>query len=354
MDKNSINGKFNVKDAYIVATSKIVRGYANEENFVFARDGKDLFLFNSKLWLEIPKQLSIEFFKTVANKLGIPEHIASSVSFVNKLHKQLMQDAYFPKATTNENLYVNLENGVLAISHNGMRLEAHHPKYFTRHLIHTTYESSQTYFDYKPLSLIIPSQDTQKTLQQAIAQVFVKGLNDQKKICLYGMQEEQLGLFIDSVKDVIPPEFIVEDLFVNYKKIKEEPSDLETLIVIPCNPDIKFLGLEDSQSLFNWLIRGVKELTKNKYVHISNECKEFRNRFNTVRLFVNETSLVKTEKNAKSIVTSYQEVLNQYELFCELHDEKPLGRGKFNKELKALGFESTRRESGNVWFAKFE
>lgn len=66
-----------------------------------------------------------------------------------------------------------------------------------------------------------------------------------------------------------------------------------------------------------------------------------------------ETNLIKTENNSKSIVTTYENVLKQYELFCELYDEEPLGRGYFNRELKALGFEATRRETGNVWFAKF-
>lgn len=70
-------------------------------------------------------------------------------------------------------------------------------------------------------------------------------------------------------------------------------------------------------------------------------------------MFVKETNLIKTENNSKSIVTTYENILKQYELFCELHDEEPLGRGYFNRELKALGFEATRRGTGNVWFAKF-
>ncbi len=70
-------------------------------------------------------------------------------------------------------------------------------------------------------------------------------------------------------------------------------------------------------------------------------------------MFVSETSFVRTEKYSQSIISTYDNVLKQYESFCELKDEKPLSKTMFNRELKALGFESTRRESGNVWFAKF-
>lgn len=51
--------------------------------------------------------------------------------------------------------------------------------------------------------------------------------------------------------------------------------------------------------------------------------------------------------------SNYESVLKQYESYFELYDEETLVRGTFNKELKVLGFESTRRESGSVWFAKF-
>ena len=103
----------------------------------------------------------------------------------------------------------------------------------------------------------------------------------------------------------------------------------------------------------NWLVEGAKEIIKTQKIYISKECENFKDRFNLVSLFVKELNLTKTPKDSKSVVSTYENVLKQYELFCELHDDEPLGRGNFNKELKALGFEATRRGTGNVWFAKF-
>lgn len=134
---------------------------------------------------------------------------------------------------------------------------------------------------------------------------------------------------------------------------------MENITLIPCDEmavkEFNFSNCitESKAEILHWLVDGAREIIKNRQVYIAKECESFKERFNTVKLFAEESGLIKTPKGSKSIVTTYENVLKQYESFCELHDEEPLGRGTFNKELKALGFESTRRESGNVWFAKF-
>ena len=215
---------------------------------------------------------------------------------------------------------------------------------------------------------IIPSIEIQKTLQQSISQILVKNTNNDKKICLYGLNRVISLSFINIFKEVIPQDVIsnylnnenskLEDLFIDYDNVSKDTKSLEKIIFIPCQitlentNDIQEIKKNKSE-VFNWLVKGVKEIIKTKKIYISKECEDFKERFNFVNLFVNETNLIKTENNSKSIVTTYENVLKQYELFCELYDEEPLGRGYFNRELKALGFEATRRETGNVWFAKF-
>ena len=315
------------------------------------------------MWIEINSQLLKEFLKTASQKIGVSMFISSSVAFVNKLEKQVMQDAYFEISIDKESSFINVKNGTVSVSKKGVSFIDHNPQLFLKHIIDVEYKPSEVYYEFNSLDSIIPSKETQKTLQQAISQVFLKEFSNQKQICLYGLEKDQVSYFVASLKKVIPSNLIaehfgrndvdLEDLFIGYERIKNEPTILETLVVIPCKSDEKLLNIGNNQSLFNWLIAGLKEIVKNKDLYFSSECEEFKQRFNRVSLFVNETSLVKTERSPKSIVTSYQDVLKQYELFCELHDEEPLGRGKFNRELKSLGFQSTRRESGNVWFAKF-
>ena len=365
MNSNSISAKVNVKEAYVVAASKIIKGYALEHKFIFARSKKKLFFYNSKKWIEIDIQLLKEFLKAVANKIGIPEYIASSVTFVSKLQKQFIQDAYFETVTTSDILHVNINNGIVAIGKHGINFEDHNPQLFLTHLIDLDYNLDEIYDAFKSFDSIIPSKDLQKTLQQSISQIFVKGLSRDKKICLYGLEYDLVLSFIKSLNRVIPKDLVVayfgrddaalEDLFIDYKEIKKEPKFLDTLTIIPCSIEVTkgLSGLDNKLSLFHWLIYGAKEIIKKQQIYIAKECEEFKVRFNFVHIFVNETNFVKTAKYPQSIISTYCNVLKQYESFCELKDEKALSKTMFNRELKELGFESTRRESGNVWFAKF-
>ncbi|MGJ0357912.1 hypothetical protein [Aliarcobacter cryaerophilus] len=369
MNSNSLGGKTNNKEAYVIALSKILLKYAIEINYMFNQNKKEFYIFNSKFWIKIELVLLIRFFKVAAKKTGIPEYIGSSVTFINKLRKQFIQDAYFEKYIEEDDTYINLQNGILNINKNCVKFEKHHPKYFLTYILNFEYiENSNNDNFIKLLNNIIPSIEIQKTLQQSISQILVKNTNNDKKICLYGLNRVISSSFINIFKEVIPQDVIsnylnnenskLEDLFIDYDNVSKDTKSLEKIIFIPCQitlentNDIQEIKKNKSE-VFNWLVKGVKEIIKTKKIYISKECEDFKERFNFVNLFVNETNLIKTENNSKSIVTTYENVLKQYELFCELHDEEPIGRGYFNRELKALGFESTRRGTGNVWFAKF-
>ena len=76
MNSNSLGGKINVKEAYVVALSKMLLGYAIEINYIFAQYKKEFYIFNSKYWIKIESALLINFFKAAANKTGIPEYTA--------------------------------------------------------------------------------------------------------------------------------------------------------------------------------------------------------------------------------------------------------------------------------------
>lgn len=368
MDSNSIGNKINTKEAYTVATSKIINGYAKQNKYLFAQYQKEMLFYNARFWTALNPSFLKEFLKTATNKIGIPEYIASSVSFLNKLEKQLIQDAYFEKSTNKDKSYINLKNGTLTLGLGGVTLENHHPKYFHNYIFDFEYlenEKEDIFLD--TLKNALPSIDMQKTFQQAISQFIVKNFFDGRKVCLYGLNEDILDDFILILKEVIPHDLIatyfnndkaqLEDLFINFENIKKDKKTLEKVIFISFEnlriEDLPKNLISNKSAILNWLLDGAKEIIKNKQLYISIDCEVFKERFNIVKLFVEESKLLKTSKNSKSIVTTYENVLKQYESFCELHDEEPIGRGTFNKELKALGFESTRRESGNVWFAKF-
>ncbi len=284
MNSNAISAKVNTKEAYVVAASKIIKGYALEHKFIFAKHGKELYFYNSKKWIEIGMQLLKEFLKAVANKIGIPEYIAVSVTFVSKLQKQFMQDAYFETVSTSDIIHINMNNGIVAIGKHGIDFEDHNPQLFLTHLLDLKYNLNATYDELKSFDSIIVLKDLQKTLQQSLAQVLVKGSSNNKKICLYGLEYDLVSSFIESLSRVIPQDLVaahfggddatLEDLFIDYKEIKKEPKFLESLTIIPCSVDTAkgLIGLDNQLTLFHWLICGAREVIKNQQIYISKEC----------------------------------------------------------------------------------
>lgn len=368
MNANSAGGKINNKEAYVVAASKIINQSAFECRCQFAQYQKKIWFYNY-YWSEIPTNLLVEFLKIAAKKIGIPEHIASSVTFVNKLMKQFIQDAYFEKIVTKEVNCLNLKNGTLSISKNGIRLEKHHPRYFLKYILDFEYDENVQNDNFSDLlKATLSSVEVQKTLQQSISQILVKNFCNDKKVCLHGLNKDIVSDFINGLKEVIPQDLItnhfqsedakIEDLFIDYENVSKDSKSLENIIFIPCrnvvnDRDIFKKIFYCKTTVLNWLIDGAKEIIKNQKIYIGKESLEFKSRFNLVSRFISESNLVKTPKDSKSIISTFEDVHRQYEFFCELHDEEALTKTMFNRELKELGFVATRRESGNVWFAKF-
>ena len=90
---------------------------------MFNQNKKEFYIFNSKFWIKIELVLLIHFFKVAAKKTGIPEYIGSSVTFINKLRKQFIQDAYFEKYIEEDDTYIDLQNGILNINKNCIKFE---------------------------------------------------------------------------------------------------------------------------------------------------------------------------------------------------------------------------------------
>ena len=139
MNSNSLGGKTNNKEAYVIALSKILLKYAIEINYMFIQNKKEFYIFNSKYWIKIELDLLIKFFKDATKKVGIPEYIGYSVTFINKLYQQFKQDVYFEKYIEEDYTYINLQNGILNINKNCIKFEKHHPKYFLTYILDFEY-----------------------------------------------------------------------------------------------------------------------------------------------------------------------------------------------------------------------
>ena len=169
---------------------------------MFKKNKKKFYIFNSQYLIKINSALLINFLKAAAKKVGIPQYIALSVTFINKLLKQFIQDAYFEELVLEDSTCINLKTGILNIGKNGVKLEKHHSKYFLKYILDFEYiENTNNDNFIKLLNTIIPSVEIHKTLQQLISQVFVRNSNNDKKICLIHINKIQATSFINIFKD---------------------------------------------------------------------------------------------------------------------------------------------------------
>ncbi len=109
--------------------------------------------------------------------------------------------------------------------------------------------------------------------------------------------------------------------------------------------------LSNKAGILNWILDGVQEVLNNEEIFISKQCNNFLEKFqedsNLTFRFVDEYEISKSYN--KTI--PFQELYQSFLQFCKDQGEKPFTQRNFNSELKKLGFNSVRRNGGNVWFA---
>lgn len=82
---------------------------------------------------------------------------------------------------------INLNNGTLVLSSNGVELEAFDHRDFLTYQLQFNYDKNSTnqlFIDY--LETVLPDKDTQRTLQEVCAYLFIKGLKLELIFFLYG------------------------------------------------------------------------------------------------------------------------------------------------------------------------
>jgi len=113
--------------------------------------------------------------------------------------------------------------------------------------------------------------------------------------------------------------------------------------------------LENKSGVLNWILEGLKEVQTNKRLFISDECNNFldnwKNDSSPIITFLNENGIeARTQEENKTV--SFVDMFSKYKSFCKKWNEKAMRKIEFNAELKLYGFERTRRNRGNVWFAE--
>lgn len=193
-----------IKVAIIDQLNKI----AKNNNWHLAKDGDFLYIYNGAYWIQLTQDDAKEFLKDVALKMGYPEIEARETSFVKKLYEQALQDGIFTARNFEKKSMINLLNGTLVFE-NGIHLKKHDHKDFLTYQLDFDYEeNAKNHLWQKFLDEVLPDKETQRTLQEAIGYIFVRGLKLEKIFFLYGTGANGKSVVFEVLRGVLGKENI--------------------------------------------------------------------------------------------------------------------------------------------------
>jgi putative DNA primase/helicase len=169
----------------------------------------DFYIYNGSRWVVITQDEIKQLILKSMLKMGVPEITGRDFDFVNKIFTQVSQDGFFSERAQDKPSIINLKNGTLVLSETGIYLKPFDPSDFA------TYQLN---FDYNPnarnegflkfLDEMLPDADTQRTLQEALGYVFIKGLKMEKTIFLWGDGSNGKSVIYEALEGVIGKENI--------------------------------------------------------------------------------------------------------------------------------------------------
>ncbi len=173
------------------------------------RDGDFVYIYNGAFWIPIEPDELQNFLKEAAIKMGYPEIEARDSAFIEKLHKQALQDGFFADREMEKRSKINLLNCTLEITANSVQLNEFDHRDFMTHQLDFSYDSetkNEAFQNY--LNVVLPEKETQQTLQEVAGYLFVKGLKLEKIFFLYGTGANGKSVFFEVLAGVLGDESI--------------------------------------------------------------------------------------------------------------------------------------------------
>lgn len=201
--------KVDVRKVYKVASIRALFKITQENGWRFAKSGNQIYIYNGEFWIEIDVENLKHFLKLATSKLGVPLWLAEEIVFINNLYDQFFLSGYFEQMIQPNETLLNLKNGTLRISLNGISLSEFRPTDFQTNQLDFEYDPSsknQLWIDF--LETVLPSKETRKTLQQALAYLFIQDLKLEKAIFLYGTGSNGKSVIYEVLDGLVSKELI--------------------------------------------------------------------------------------------------------------------------------------------------
>jgi len=196
-----------------VCLSSEIEDIASTHSWYITYNSSDSYIYNGNFWILLSQKQMQNFLQEVSIKMGIPLYTAKAVKFSKALHEQVLHSGMYLKNITQTNkVLLNMQNGTLEVNSNGINPRPFDHQDFLKHQLNFAYDDTainQNWINF--LNTVLPDHDTQKTLQQALGSLLIKGLNQEKAIFLYGSGANGKSVVFDVLHGIVG-----EDSISNY------------------------------------------------------------------------------------------------------------------------------------------
>ena len=194
------------KDYYVLSIDHLLI-LAKENHWDIGIKNGSPYFFNGEYWERIESKIFRRFLQAVGARQGIPHKIIRDHTFADKLEKQFASEARFPILAANDTPKINLRNCTLHFTSNGVEPRPFDKQDGLTYQLNYDYGPSETapvfqkFFD-----RVLPDAAAQKLISQYIGYVFLRNMNLEKVLFLYGGGANGKSVFLNVIRGLIGDE----------------------------------------------------------------------------------------------------------------------------------------------------
>jgi putative DNA primase/helicase len=160
--------------------------------------------FTGEFWQRIEMSSFRRFLQAVGIRQGVPYKIIKDHMFADKLVRQFASEARFPILTANDTQKINLRNGTLHFTPGGIEMKSFDKQDGLTYQLHYDYNPSATAPLFRKfIDRVLPDNAVQKLIFQYIGYVFLRNMNLEKILFLYGGGANGKSVFLNVIRGLI-------------------------------------------------------------------------------------------------------------------------------------------------------
>ena len=196
---------------YYVLSIESLQKVARDHDMDFGMKNDIAYVFNRQYWQQIDNASLRHFLEVVGLKQGIPHTIAKKHPFVDNLEKQFVSSVRFPIPPEDDLPKINLLNGTLHFSANGVELKPFNKLDCLTYQLHYQFDEKARAPQFqKFLDRVLPDVEIQKLVFQYLAYVFLPHMKLEKIAFFFGRGANGKSALLDVFTGLVGKEQVSE------------------------------------------------------------------------------------------------------------------------------------------------